>query len=157
MPGALVFIIGALFFVAAASETSRSTWPWWLGRLAFLGSMGLWRTERWSLEGYHPENCTDRKPRHIPQPFCDGGLFACPRVMAKGQPSGLAYLCGLRSCSQRTGCEHHLGSLLLPCSSSLVLPRKDIIHLSGALIFVDYHPRNTSRLPASGSQQGLCL
>ena len=33
-------------------------------------------------------------------------------------------------------CEHHLGTVPLPCSSSLVSPRKKLIHLSGALIFV---------------------
>ena len=34
------------------------------------------------------------------------------------------------------GYGHHLNTLPLPCSASLVSPRKELIHFSGALIFV---------------------
>ena len=65
---------------------------------------------------------------------------------------------GLWSYSQRTqarGC--HLYVLPQTHYVSLVSLKKELIHLSRALDFYDCHPGETSRLPSSSEQRGLCL
>lgn len=71
------------------------------------------------------------------------------------QTSNLAHSEWPTKFSRDTGHGCHPGALPLPCSSWLVSPKKQLIHLSGATAFLP--PRDTSRFPGSGSQQGLHL
>ena len=38
---------------------------------------------------------------------------------------------------KNTGCGYHFSAIPLPCSNSLVSPRKELIYLSGALIYTN--------------------
>ena len=113
--------------------------------------------------GYHRDgsrqNTAHRADWSIPSPqsFCEVGLFTCPGAVAweAGFKYGTHRVAYTKLFSRETGYGCHPGALPLPCSCLPVSLRKELIHLSGATAFLP--PRDTSRFPGSGSQQGLHL
>ena len=83
--GVLVFMSSTMVFAATAKGHPLTIRLWWPGRLAFLGPMGLWQSEKWMVVGrLLPTGlCTDSRLRHIPC-LSVKESSVCPRALAWG-------------------------------------------------------------------------
>ena len=80
---ALVLMSGAPGFVASTLEMPFDHLALVAGGACIPGSQGTVATEDTVLGRVPPpEHCIDSKMQHTPQPFCGGGLFACPGALA---------------------------------------------------------------------------
>ena len=128
---------GALIFAAASQGT-----PFDLVALVhmgpeFLGSPGLWQSERQLLTGYHPPwHCTDSRLRH---PLMGkGGLFAFSRALAL-RFAIHAVACG--ATLKKQAIDDILVISLLDSSLS-VSPSEELKHLYRAPIFAILNMRH---------------
>lgn len=81
-----------------------------------------------------PGYCPDGRQRHNPSFSVKEATLLILELQTEGKASGLAHIYWpMKLLSRNIGCGHHLGTLPLPCSRSLLSPRN--IHLSGAPIF----------------------
>ena len=96
------------------------------------GTVAIGRTIHGNSRLPSPGHCTDSGLRHNIPSFCEGGLFPCPggRLQVGHTCSGAQ-----RAASRIIGCGSQLGTSPLPCSRVLISLRKELVHLSGALIF----------------------
>lgn len=109
----------------------------WLPSSEGQGGLHSWVLWKQSFVGYHLWALHKQTEKYL-WAFCERGLFAGPGFDLRGKLLVWHICRGLRKHSQGTKASgHHLCALPLPHSSSPVSSRKEIIPLSGALIFAD--------------------
>lgn len=81
-----------------------------------------------------PGHCKDKRLKHIPNISIRQVYLLVLELQSKGKASGLAHTEALRATLREQANGHHLCTFPLPSYSSLVSPRKELIHLSEAPI-----------------------
>lgn len=133
----LVFMSSILVFKVSVQVTSLDCLPLTVSRLVFLGYTGLWQSETQSLIDYHPQVLHRQEAERHPQSLWKTSVFLSWSFGQMGKLQVWHTPTGLWSYSQRTqarGC--HLYVLPLTHYVSPVSLKKELIHLSRALIFM---------------------
>lgn len=134
MAGALIFLCLVSCFCSCHPEDASSSpgfGGWWA---CIPGSPGIVATGETVLGRLPPPgHCAHSRLRHTPQSFCEEDLFARPGALAWRAGFNLTQIYWTTKLLSRIlGC----GAFPLPYSSLLASPRKELICLSRAPIFV---------------------